>query len=64
MKSSYNKIFSPLPRSRQPSKPAFSYEHIEAFTKDLEAKQHLGNQAALASQAHYEEALSNNHRHT
>ena len=28
--------------------PAFSYEHIEAFTKDLEAKQHLGNQDSRA----------------
>ena len=25
-----------LPRSREPSQPALSYEHIENFTKDLE----------------------------
>ena len=32
-------------RSREPSKPALSYEHIENFTKDLEARRDLWNRA-------------------
>ena len=31
------------PRSREPSQPALSYEHIENFTKDLEVRRDLGN---------------------
>ena len=30
-------------RSREPSQPALSYEHIENFTKDLEVRRDLGN---------------------
>ena len=33
------------PRSREPSQPALSYEHIENFTKDLEVRRDLGNRA-------------------
>ena len=55
MKCSYDKISSPLteiprlekPRSRQPSQPALSYEHIEVFTKDLEVRRDLGNPAHM-----------------
>ena len=31
------------PRSREPSQPALSYEHIENFTKDLEEGRNLGH---------------------
>ena len=34
------------PRSREPSQPAHSYEHIENFTKDLEVRRDLGNRAS------------------
>ena len=30
------------PRSREPSHPALSYEHIENFTKDFEERRDLG----------------------
>ena len=33
------------PRSREPSQPALSDEHIENFTKDLEVRRDLGNRA-------------------
>ena len=33
------------PRSREPSRPALSYEHIENFIKDLEVRRDLGNRA-------------------
>ena len=33
------------PRSREPSQPALSCEHIENFTKDLELRRELGNRA-------------------
>ena len=35
------------PRSREPSQPALSYEHIENFTKDSEARRDLGNRAHM-----------------
>ena len=35
------------PRSREPSQPALSYEHIENFTKDLEVRRDLGNRAQV-----------------
>ena len=35
------------PRSREPSQPALSYEHIENFTKDLEVRRDLGNRAHM-----------------
>ena len=31
------------PRSREPSQPALSYEHIENSTKDLEERRNLGH---------------------
>ena len=40
------------PRSREPSQPALSYEHIENFTKDLEVRRDLGNQASTVNRAH------------
>ena len=40
------------PRSREPSQPALSYEHIENFTKDLEVKRDLGNRASPVNRAH------------
>ena len=46
------KNFPPfLPRSRQPSQPALSYEHIETLIKDSEVRRDLGNRGS------YEEAL-------
>ena len=41
-----------LPRSREPSQPALSYEHIEIFTKDLEVRRDLGNRPRPANRAH------------
>ena len=41
-----------LPRSRQPSQPALSYEHIENFTKDLEVRRDLRNRASPVNRAH------------
>ena len=46
-----------LPRSREPSQPALSYEYIENFTKDLEVTRDLGNRASPVNRAHTEEAL-------
>ena len=40
------------PRSREPSQPALSYEHIKTFTKALEVRQDLGNRASPVNQAH------------
>ena len=40
------------PRSREPSQPAISYEHIETFTKDLEVRRDLGNRASPVHRAH------------
>ena len=40
------------PRSREPSQPAVSYEHIENFTKDLEVRQDPGNRANPVNRAH------------
>ena len=39
-------------RSREPSQPALSYEHIENFTKDLQVKRDLGNRASPVNRAH------------
>ena len=36
-----------LPRSREPSQPALSYEHFENYTKDSEVWQDLGNRAHM-----------------
>ena len=59
MKCSYGKISSLLteisvgkPRSREPSQPALSYEHIKTFTKALEVRQDLGNRASPVNRAH------------
>ena len=40
------------PRSREPSQPALSYEHIENFTKDIEVRRDLGNRASPVNRAH------------
>ena len=40
------------PRSREPSQPALSYEHMENFTKDLEVRRDLGNRASPVNRAH------------
>ena len=42
-------------RSRQPSQPALSHEHIRVFTKDLEVRQHVGNRTSQPGL--YEETL-------
>ena len=34
------------PRSREPSQPTPSYEHIKNFTKDIEVRRDLGNRAS------------------
>ena len=41
-----------LPRSREPSQPALSYEHVENFTKDLEVRRDLGNRASPVNRDH------------
>ena len=41
-----------LSRSREPSQPSLSYEHIENFTKDLEVRRDLGNRARPVNRAH------------
>ena len=46
-----------LPRSREPSQPALSYEHIENFTKDLEVRRDLGNRASPVNRAHMKRPL-------
>ena len=46
------KFSARLPRSREPSQPALSYEHIENFTKDLEVRRDLGNRASPVNRAH------------
>ena len=46
------KFSAHLPRSREPSQPALSYEHIENFTKDLEVRRDLGNGASPVNRAH------------
>ena len=48
------------PRSREPSQPALSYEHIETFTKDLEVRWDLGNRGQPGQPGSFEEALNNN----
>ena len=45
------------PRSRQPSQPALSFEHIEVFTKDLEVRRDLGNRASPVNRAHMKRPL-------
>ena len=42
------------PKSRQPSQLVLSYEHMEAFTKDLEVRPDLGKQASLGHPGSYE----------
>ena len=46
------------PRSREPSQPALSYEHIENFTKDLEVRRDLGNRFSPVNQAHMKRPLT------
>ena len=46
------KFPSRLPRSREPSQPALSYEHVENFTKDLEVRRDLGNRVSPVNRAH------------
>ena len=41
-----------LPRSREPSQPALSYEHIENFTKELEVRRDLEHRASPVNRAH------------
>ena len=43
----WQKFSSPLT-----DQAALSYEHIENFTKDLEVRRDLGNQASLVNRAH------------
>ena len=45
------------PRSREPSQPALSYEHMENFTKDLEVRRDLGNRASPVNRAHMKRPL-------
>ena len=45
------------PRSREPSQPALSYEHIDNFTKDLEVRRDLGNRASPVNRAHMKRPL-------
>ena len=40
------------PRSREPSQPALSSEHIENFTKDLEVRRDLGHRASPVNRAY------------
>ena len=44
-------------KNREPSQPAISYEHIENFTKDLEVRRDLGNQASPVNRAHMKRPL-------
>ena len=44
-------------RSREPSQPAISYEHIENFTKDLEVRRDLGNRASPVNRARVKRPL-------
>ena len=46
-----------LPRSREPSQPALSYEHIENFTRDLEVRRDLANRASPVNRAHMKRPL-------
>ena len=46
------KFLARLPRSREPSQPTLSYEHIENFTKDLEVRRDLGTRASAVNRAH------------
>ena len=41
-----------LPRSRELSQPALSYELVENFTKDLEVRRDLEHQASPVNRAH------------
>ena len=40
------------PRSRQPSQPALSYEHVENSTKDFEVRRDLGNRVTPVNRGH------------
>ena len=51
------KFPAPLPRSRELSQPALSYEHIENFTKALEVRGDLGNRASAVNRAHMKRPL-------
>ena len=46
-----------LARSREPSQPALSYEHIKNFTKDLEVRRGLGNWASPVNWARIKRPL-------
>ena len=48
----WQKFPARLPRFREPSQPALSYEHIENFTKDLQVRRDLGNRASPVNRAH------------
>ena len=50
-------ISQDLLRSREPSQPAISYEHIENFTKDLEVRRDLGNRASPVNRPHVKRPL-------
>ena len=41
-----------LPRSRELSQPALSYEHDENLTKELGVRRDLGNRASPVNRAH------------
>ena len=41
-----------LPRSRELSQPALSFEHVQNFTKDLEVRRDLGHRASPVNRAH------------
>ena len=51
LKGSYGQFLAHLARSREPSQPTLSYEHIKNFTKDLEVRRDLGNGASLVNRA-------------
>ena len=46
-----------LPRSREPSQLALSYEHIENFTKDLEVRRDLEKMASPVNRDHMKRPL-------
>ena len=57
LKCSYGQFLARLVRSREPSQPTLSYEHIKNFTKDLEVRRDLGNRASPVNRAHMKWAL-------
>ena len=46
------KVPARLPRPRELSQLAISYEHVENFTKDLEVRRDLGHRASPVNRAH------------